>query len=51
MFITLWVNSLALVMLVLFEQELLEVVCVPEVVLILRVFKVLKLYVGQSPLI
>ena len=48
---TLWVKSLALVMLVLFERELLGVARVPEVELILGVFKVLKLYVGQSPLI
>lgn len=33
------------------ERELLGVARVPEVVLILGVFKVLKLYVGQSPLI
>ena len=44
-------NSLASVMFVSFERELLGVARVPEVVLILRVFKVLKSYVGQSPLI
>jgi hypothetical protein len=37
------------VMSVLFEQELLGVARVPEVELILGVFKVLKSYTGQSP--
>jgi hypothetical protein len=40
---------LVLVISVLFEQELLGVVCVPKIELILGVFKVLKLYTGQSP--
>jgi hypothetical protein len=34
---------------VLFKQELLGVVRVPKVELILGVFKVLKMYTGQSP--
>jgi hypothetical protein len=34
---------------VLCEQELLGVARVPEIELILEVFKVLKLYTGQSP--
>jgi hypothetical protein len=34
---------------VLFKQELLEVAYIPKVELILEVFKVLKLYTGQSP--
>jgi hypothetical protein len=34
---------------VLFKQELLGVARVPKVELILGVFKVLKLYIGQSP--
>jgi hypothetical protein len=40
---------LVLVMSILFEQELLGVARVPKVELILGVFKVLKLYTGQSP--
>jgi hypothetical protein len=34
---------------ILFKQELLEVAYIPKVELILGVFKVLKLYIGQSP--
>jgi hypothetical protein len=34
---------------ILFKQELLGVACVPKVELILGVFKVSKLYTGQSP--
>jgi hypothetical protein len=34
---------------ILFKQELLGVACIPKVELILGVFKVLKLYTGQSP--
>ena len=44
-------NSPASVMFVSFKRELLEVARVPKVALILRVFKVLKSYVGRSPLI
>ena len=36
---------------VLCKQELLGVAVIPKVGLILGVFKVLKLYIGQSPLI
>jgi hypothetical protein len=38
-----------LVISILFKQELLGVARVPKVELILGVFKVLKLYIGQSP--
>jgi hypothetical protein len=34
---------------ILFKQELLEVARISKVELILRVFKVLMLYIGQSP--
>jgi hypothetical protein len=34
---------------ILFKQELLGVAHIPKVELILEVFKVLKLYIGQSP--
>jgi hypothetical protein len=40
---------IVLVMSVLCKQELLEVARIPKIELILGVFKVLKLYTGQSP--